>query len=139
MSSAGSVDRLESLRNDPVLGQYVGKTFPSVRAAITSSEGLTTESIARERQLSDSLGIPPRLLRPNRERAEQEVLALRIQDDPVLGPYAGLSPENAAIVRDDEPGLLGVVKSVFDAAAEAGRDVGEAWDTGFSQMELADL
>ena len=43
---------------------------PPVRAALVSAEGMTTESLARERRLSDSLGIPPRMVRPNMDKAE---------------------------------------------------------------------
>lgn len=127
---------MESMvQNDPVLGQYVNNPLPPVRAALVSSEGLNTERLARERTLSASLGIPPRLLRPDMDRAEREALAQRIQSDPVLARYAGMSPENAAIVRDDEGGLLGVIHAV----GEAGRDIGEAWGAGKRQIELSDM
>lgn len=127
---------MESMvQNDPVLGQYVNNPLPPVRAALVSSEGLNTERLARERTLSASLGIPPRLLRPDMDKAEREALAQRIQSDPVLARYAGMSPENAAIVRDDEGGLLGVIHAV----GEAGRDIGEAWGAGKRQIELSDM
>ena len=127
---------MESMvQNDPVLGQYVNNPLPPVRAALVSSEGLNTERLARERTLSASLGIPPRLLRPDMDKAEREALAQRIQSDPVLARYAGMSPENAAIVRDDEGGLLGVIHAV----GETGRDIGEAWGAGKRQIELSDM
>lgn len=138
-----SQDIMSLLRDDPVLGRYVENTTPPVKAALAASEGLNTERLVRERELSSSLGIPVRLIRGNMEKAEQEDLARRIQADPVLGRYAGLSPENAALVRDDEQGLLGVIRAAASAAwestKEAGRDIGEAWDAGNRQMELAEL
>ena len=129
------IDMESMVQNDPVLGQYVNNPLPPVRAALVSSEGLNTERLARERTLSASLGIPPRLLRPDMDKAEREALAQRIQSDPVLARYAGMSPENAAIVRDDEGGLLGVIHAV----GEAGRDIGEAWGAGKRQIELSDM
>lgn len=140
-----SQNPLLSLRDDPVLGQYVGDrglTPPPVRAALVASQGMNTESLARERRLSDSLGIPARLIRPDMEYAEREDLARRILSDPVLGRYAGMSPENAALVRDDEQGMLDVVSSAMTAGwnelKESATDIGEAWDAGKRQMELAD-
>lgn len=133
------------IEDEPVLGQDVNvyALNPPVRAALVSAEGMTTESLARERRLSDSLGIAPRMLRPNIDKAEREVLARRILADPVLGYYAGQSPENAALARDDEQGLLGVIRaavsSAWEATKEAGRDVGESWGAGRRQMGLADL
>ena len=116
---------------------------PPVRAALVSAEGMTTESLARERRLSDSLGIPPRMVRPNMDKAEREAMARRILADPVLARYAGMSPEHAALVRDDEQGLLNVVTSLASSGwreiKEGATDIGEAWNAGKRQMELADL
>lgn len=135
----------DSMQNDLVPGR-IGNAHaspPPVRAALVSAEGMTTESLARERRLSDSLGIPPRMLRPNMDKAEREAMARRILADPVLARYAGMSPEHAALVRDDEQGLLNVVTSLASSGwreiKEGATDIGEAWNAGKRQMELADL
>ena len=135
----------DSMQNDLAPGR-IGNAHaspPPVRAALVSAEGMTTESLARERRLSDSLGIPPRMLRPNMDKAEREAMARRILADPVLARYAGMSPEHAALVRDDEQGLLNVVTSLASSGwreiKEGATDIGEAWNAGKRQMELADL
>lgn len=136
---------MDSMQNDLVPGRTgnAHASPPPVRAALVSAEGMTTESLARERRLSDSLGIPPRMLRPNMDKAEREVMARRILADPVLARYAGMSPEHAALVRDDEQGLLNVVTSLASSGwreiKEGTTDIGEAWNAGKRQMELADL
>lgn len=135
----------DSMQNDLAPGR-IGNAHaspPPVRAALVSAEGMTTESLARERRLSDSLGIPPRMVRPNMDKAEREAMARRILADPVLARYAGMSPEHAALVRDDEQGLLNVVTSLASSGwreiKEGATDIGEAWNAGKRQMELADL
>lgn len=135
----------DSMQNDLAPGRTgnAHASPPPVRAALVSAEGMTTESLARERRLSDSLGIPPRMVRPNMDKAEREAMARRILADPVLARYAGMSPEHAALVRDDEQGLLNVVTSLASSGwreiKEGATDIGEAWNAGKRQMELADL
>lgn len=96
--------------------QYGGS---GVRLAFEASADLDAQRVARSRRLAHTLGLPETFVVENPSKAETERAARLVEQNPLLAQWAEEDRANAAIVRDDAPGLV----SVFDKIANFGADL----------------
>lgn len=73
----------------------------NVRPALEVAAGTNADQQARSMQLAEELGLSREVVSEQREWAEQEATARRIERNPMFARWAELSETNAAFARDD--------------------------------------
>ena len=68
----------------------------NVRPALDVAAGTTADRVARDRELSNSLGLPPEVISEQRDWAEKEQKAREIEKNPLFAQWAAEDKTRAA-------------------------------------------
>lgn len=105
-----------------------------VRAMFEASSDLSAEKVGRSLQLAAALGLPEHVVLEQADWAEQESLARDVERHPLLAKWAEADRQNAALTRDDAPGLIAVADALdFEAREQSGLSLRRAAGSGDEQ------
>lgn len=105
-----------------------------VRAMFEASSDLSAEKVGRSLQLAAALGLPEHVVLEQADWAEQESLARDVERHPLLAKWAEADRQNAALTRDDAPGLMAVADALdFEAREQSGLSLRRAAGSGDEQ------
>ena len=114
-------------QNTPDLETVPPPESSSVRLTLKAADHLSSPNVARMREIARELAVPEGVVSADPAEAEIERKARLLEKDKTFAAWAEKTPENAAMARDDAPGLV----SVFDKISNFGADLmhGVAFDT----------
>ena len=99
-----------------------------------ASSDLSAEKVGRSLQLAAALGLPEHVVLEQADWAEQESLARDVERHPLLAKWAEADRQNAALTRDDAPGLIAVADALdFEAREQSGLSLRRAAGSGDEQ------
>ena len=90
---------IEQFRNEDAANGY--KPGQNVRPALEVASATSADQQARNMQLAEELGLSSEVVNEQRDWAEQESKARRIESNPVFARWATMNDTNAAFARDD--------------------------------------
>lgn len=114
-------------QNTPDLETVPPPESSSVRLTLKAADHLSSPNVARMREIARELAVPEGVVSADPAEAEIEHKARLLEKDKTFAAWAEKTPENAAMARDDAPGLV----SVFDKISNFGADLmhGVVFDT----------
>ena len=126
-------ERVERWRKEDAEGPARGNG-DGVRAMFEASSDLSAEKVGRSLQLAAALGLPEHVVLEQADWAEQESLARDVERHPLLAKWAEADRQNAALTRDDAPGLIAVADALdFEAREQSGLSLRRAAGSGDEQ------